>query len=158
MIRTTRLLLRRFAPGDVDDALAYRDDADFARFLSHVPTPYTRANAHAFVLLAMAQSWDHQPTFAIVFEERVIGMVSFEIHVDAAMVGYELGRAWWGQGIAVEAASAAIAWAIDRFGLQRIWAECDPRHERSIRVMEKLGMKREGVIDGDVHYALEVVR
>src|SRR4051812_5527650 len=44
-IRTARLLLRSFRVTDVDDALAYRDDLEFARFLPHIPVPFTRADA-----------------------------------------------------------------------------------------------------------------
>jgi hypothetical protein len=42
-LRTATLLLRRFQADDVDDALAYRDDPEFARFLPHIPQPFTRA-------------------------------------------------------------------------------------------------------------------
>ena len=46
-LRTARLLLRSFRATDVDDAHAYRDDAEFARFLPHIPRPFTRADAEA---------------------------------------------------------------------------------------------------------------
>ena len=46
-LRTKRLLLRPFEPEDVDDALNYRNDPEFARFLPHIPQPYTREDAEA---------------------------------------------------------------------------------------------------------------
>ena len=61
------------------------------------------------------------------------------------MLGYAIGRRWWGQGLAVEAATAAIAWAIETFELTRIHASTDARHIRSQRVMEKLGLRREAL-------------
>ena len=64
------------------------------------------------------------------------------------MLGYAIGRAWWGQGIATEAAAAVMAWGIEAFGLARIWASTDVRHVRSQRVLEKLGMKRESLLAG----------
>jgi ribosomal-protein-alanine N-acetyltransferase len=150
-LRTERLLLRPFEADDVEDALAYRDDEDFARFLPHIPQPFTRSDAEAFVQLNMSEPWDRSPTFAVVLDGRVIGTVSFEVDAEArsALLGYAIGRAWWHQGIATEAARAAVAWAATAFGLVRIWAATDARNLRSVRVLEKLGMQREGIRAGD---------
>jgi ribosomal-protein-alanine N-acetyltransferase len=146
-LRTERLLLRPFRAGDVEDALAYRNDEEFARFLHHVPQPFTRAHAEAFVALNMSEPWDRSPVFAVVLEGRLIGTVNLEVDAAArtAMLGYAIGRAWWGRGLATEAARAALEWGAASFGLQRIWASTDLPHVRSQRVMEKLGMRREAV-------------
>jgi RimJ/RimL family protein N-acetyltransferase len=150
-IHTARLLLRPFEAGDVEDALAYRNDAEFARFLPHIPQPFTRADAEAFVALNTSEPWDRSPTFAVVLDGAVIGTVNLE--VDAAqreaMLGYAIARAWWGRGIATEAARAAMAWAGETFDLVRLWASTDAQNLRSFRVMEKLGMEREAVRVGD---------
>ncbi len=144
-LHTERLVLRPFQTGDVADALAYRDDEEFARFLSHIPQPFTRPDAEAFVRLNMSAPWDTSPTFAVVLDGTVIGTVNLEVNPETrtAMLGYAIGRAWWGQGIATEAARAAMAWGIQAFGLARIWASTDARHVKSQRVLEKLGMKLE---------------
>jgi ribosomal-protein-alanine N-acetyltransferase len=144
-LHTKRLVLRSFQTGDVADALAYRDDEQFARFLSHIPLPFTRQDAEAFVRRNMSEQWDKSPTFAVVLDGKVIGTVNLEVNRETrtAMLGYAIGRAWWGQGIATEAVRAAMAWGIEAFGLARIWASTDVRHVKSQRVMEKLGMKRE---------------
>jgi RimJ/RimL family protein N-acetyltransferase len=144
-IRTARLLLRPFAAGDVEDALAYRNDEEFARFLPHIPQPFTRRDAEAFVALNMTEPWERSPTFAVVAGGTVMGTVSFEVDARTAMLGYAIGRAWWGQGLAVEAAASAVTWAAATFGLTRVWAATDVRHLRSRRVMEKLEMVRETV-------------
>ena len=161
MLRTPRLLLRRFEPTDVDDALAYRDDPEFARFLSHIPQPFTRADAEAFVTMNMTEPWDTLPTFAVVLEGRVIGTVNLEIDAAAraAMIGYAIGRAHWGRGIAVEAARAAISWAFATHALVEIWASTHVDHVQSRRVLEKLGMTLDAVASaaherGEVVYRL----
>jgi len=64
-LRTPRLVLRSFRATDVDDALAYRDDPEFARFLPHIPQPFTRAHAEAFVTVNMTEPWETMPTFAV---------------------------------------------------------------------------------------------
>ena len=75
----------------------------------------------------------------------MIGTVNVEVDAGTrtAMLGYAIGRTWWGQGIATEAASATMAWAIRVFDLARVWASTDIRNARSHRVLEKLGMRRE---------------
>jgi ribosomal-protein-alanine N-acetyltransferase len=146
-LRTERLLLRPFKAGDVADALAYREDPEFARFLTHIPQPFTRRDAEAFVALNMSEPWQTSPTFAVVLHGTVIGTVSFEVDAQArtAMLGYAIGRPWWGRGIAAEATRAALTWSIETFDLARLWASTDARHVRSLRVLEKLGLQREAL-------------
>lgn len=143
-LRTARLLLRPFEAGDVADAMSYRDDPEFSRFLPHIPQPFTQDDAEAFVAVNMSEPWDRSPTFAVVLAGRVIGTVNLEIDPadSSAMIGYAIGRAWWGQGIATEAAAAVLAWGVSTFGLNRIWASTDVGNRRSQRVLEKLGMNR----------------
>jgi [ribosomal protein S5]-alanine N-acetyltransferase len=149
-LQTERLVLRPFETRDVADALAYRNDEEFARFLPHIPQPFTRQNAEAFVRLNMFEPWDQFPTFAVVLDGRVIGNVNLEVNpkTRTAMLGYAIGRAWWGRGIATEAAHAAMAWGIQTFGLVRTWASTDVRNIKSQRVLEKLGLKRESLQPG----------
>src|SRR5436190_10834020 len=105
VIRTERLTLRPFQDSDVEDALSYRDDREFARFLPHIPQPFTRADAEAFVATNMTEPWETMPTFAVVLDDRVIGTVNLEIDPAArtAMLGYAIARAHWGNGLTVEA-------------------------------------------------------
>ena len=147
-ITTEHLMLRPFRSDDVDDALAYRDDVEFARFLPHIPQPFTRRDAEAFVAWNISEPWARSPTFAVVLEGHVIGTVNFGVDVTThtAMIGYAIGRAWWGRGIATEASRAAMAWAIEEFDLVRVWASTDMANARSQRVLEKLGMRRERVL------------
>lgn len=155
MITTTRLLLRRFRQTDVEDALAYRDDPEFARFLPHLPQPYTRTHAEAFVETNMTEPWEIYPTFAVVFEDRLIGTVNFSIEGRTAMIGYAIARAQWGKGIATEAATAAISWLLAEHELDELWASTQQENVRSRRVLEKLGMTL--VVDGpEVRYSRAV--
>jgi [ribosomal protein S5]-alanine N-acetyltransferase len=155
-LRTTRLLLRAFRVSDVEHAHAYRDDPEFARFLPHIPQPFTREHAEAFVRLNMTEPWETMPTFAIVLEDRLVGTVNLEIDPPdrTAMLGYAIARAQWGTGIAVEAAAAVITWAFATHDLSEIWASTDVAHLRSRRVMEKLGMTFASSDEREVTYRL----
>jgi len=71
-------------------------------------------------------------------------VVSKEHH--RAEIGYSIARARWGQGLVPEAALALIGWAFPTYGVAKVFARADARNERSWRVMEKLGMTREGLL------------
>lgn len=150
-LHTDRLLLRPFQPGDVADALAYRDDEEFARFLPHIPQPFTERDAETFVARNMSEPWDTSPTFAVVLQGRVMGTVNLEVdaRTRTAMLGYAIGRNFWGRGIALEAARAVVSWSTEAFGLVRIWASTEAGNVRSQRVLEKLGLQREVMLPGN---------
>lgn len=141
-IETERLLLRPFEKGDVDDSLEYRNDPEFAQFLPHIPQPFTRSDAEQFVHVNMTEPFDVSPTFAVVLDGKVIGTVNLEIDPVSrtAMIGYGIGRVYWGRGLAVEAARAVINWAFETLEMESIWASTSLENARSQRVLEKLGM------------------
>jgi len=147
-LRTERLLLRPFGVGDVDDALAYRDDEEFARFLPWVPQPFTGRDAEEFVARNVLEPWEHYPTFAVVLDGRVVGSINLEVDAgnQTAMLGYAIARDHWAKGLRPEAGRVVISCGFETFKLAKIWASTDLRDERSWRVMEKLGMSREALL------------
>jgi len=62
----------------------------------------------------------------------------------------------WGKGLTPEAAHAVIKWAFQTYDLNKIYSTCDPRNERSLRVLEKLGMKQEGLLRSHINWQGEV--
>ena len=75
-----------------------------------------------------------------------IAVVRLDEGTETAEIGYCLGKRFWGQGIMPEALKAVTDYLFDRAGLNRITAYHDIRNQKSGRVMEKAGMKREGVL------------
>ena len=149
-LRTERLLLRPFEFGDVDDVASYASDPEVGRYLP-LPQPYTRDDPVEFIAREVLAEWSTRPTFAIVFEGHAVGSVSMRVSApdDIAEMGYLLGRPQWGRGLMPEAARAVMDWGFERYGLHKVWAQADLRNRRSWRVMEKLGMSREGVLRGN---------
>ena len=147
-LRTQRLLLRPFRAEDADDVLAYAADEQWSHFLWHIPQPYARENAEGMVAGAIKTNWDTYPIFAVVFQGHVIGRISADIdgHTQVAELGWGIARAHWGQGIAREAVSALIDFLFQSYGLARVFARADAGNERSWRLMERLGMQREGFL------------
>lgn len=146
-LHTERLWLRPFRASDAPAVLAYRDDPLFARFLPRVQQPFTERDAEAFVALALDEPWESAATFAVIFADRLIGSVNLQVEAELrlGMLGYGLGRAWWGQGLGTEAARAVVEWGAAAYGVTRICATTDGRNVRSRRVLEKLGMRYDSV-------------
>ena len=60
-------------------------------------------------------------------------------------LGYILRRDRWGRGYATEAAREMLRFGFERMGAHRIIANCATANVASVRVLEKLGMTREGL-------------
>jgi ribosomal-protein-alanine N-acetyltransferase len=153
-LTTERLLLRPFTPDDVDDVLEYTQDPEWARYQVNIPpVPLSKKDAEA--LLAMFSDpakWVKiglLQMFAIVLEGKVIGEIALNQRGDdrpneRIELAYSLSRQHWSKGLMTEAARAAMNWAFRTYSFNRMYAWCDPRNIGSWKVLEKLGMKREG--------------
>ena len=73
-------------------------------------------------------------------------MIDLRIEGHRADFGYVLGRDYWGQGYATEALQAVVEYALSQDSIVRVWAVCDVENTASARVMEKAGLKREGIL------------
>lgn len=150
-LQTDRLQLRAFSAEDAADVARLCGDWEVAETTLNIPHPYE---------LPMAEEWigGHQRafdegeavTFAISGKEtaELIGAIS--IHVQKgnrlAEVGYWVGKPYWNRGYATEATKAVIAYGFDQLDLNRIQARHMTKNPASGRVMEKAGMKREGIL------------
>jgi RimJ/RimL family protein N-acetyltransferase len=79
-------------------------------------------------------------------DDEVIGMFEPRIDKFRADIGYVIAREYWGLGYAIEIIKAVIEWAIMQDSIYRVWATCDIENIASARVLEKAGMKREGIL------------
>lgn len=147
MIRTDRLLLRPFKLDDVDDVLAYASDPEWARYLT-APIQYTLEDAQSFVEGNSNSEWKNNSMFAIEFEGRVVGAIAvrFDSTNELAMLGYSIARPHWNKGLMTEAVQAIIDWAFGEFGMAKVYSFADVENVGSWRVMEKVGMTREGTL------------
>ncbi len=152
-IETERLILRRFC---VEDAQAMYDrwasDPEVTRFLTWP------AHADVGVTRQLLSIWtdeyekpDHyQWAITVKAQDALpVGSIAVVFHDDAcrkAEVGYCIGCAWWRQGITSEALSAVISFLFDEVGMERVEARHDVNNPNSGAVMEKCGMRKEGVL------------
>lgn len=150
-LRTSRLILR---PPETDDAEAifdgYARDPEVVRFLFW--SPHARIGETREFLRTAARAWDGERRFPWVIlrrsapEDGPIGMIELRVSGHAADVGYVLAREAWSRGYMTEALRAVVRAALGTSGLRRISAYCHVDNRASIRVMEKVGMRREGVL------------
>jgi [ribosomal protein S5]-alanine N-acetyltransferase len=157
LIETTRLALREFRD---DDFAAVREyDADpVTRYYE----PPIRTQAYTRESLAAAQAWAlEQPrtrymlAVTIKPDDRVRGRVTLKlIHEEVGEweIGWTMHPAYTGRGYATEAATAMLRLAFEEFNAHRVMAFCNAGNAASVRVMEKLGMSREGHFREALHW------
>lgn len=152
VIETDRLILRPYSLDDVEDVLSYASDPEWARYLGSVPQLYTRTDAEEFLAGKLSQDRKNRASWAIEYAGSAIGGVDigFDIKNRVGTIGYSVAMRLWGNGLATEAAGAVIDATFTALPeLNRIQATTDERNAGSVRVLEKLGMVREGVLRQD---------
>jgi [ribosomal protein S5]-alanine N-acetyltransferase len=145
---TTRLVLRPPRLDDVDAYFAIESDPVYALYGSR--QTIDREGMERGLARIIGTPWHQRPEFAIEMEGEVVGRVVLDIdrnNVTAAL-GYGVARTCWGRGVASEAARAVIDYGFEAFGVAKVWARADPRNGASVRVLEKIGMQREGLLRG----------
>jgi RimJ/RimL family protein N-acetyltransferase len=151
ILRTERLVLRPFQIADAPRVRALAGERAVADTTTNIPHPY---------LNGMAERWigTHAPLWregrSVVFavtlthEKLLIGAIGLTLNPvhDRAELGYWIGQPFWGRGYCTEAARAVLDYAFRTLDLHRIHATHFTRNPASGRIMEKLGMRREGVL------------
>jgi [ribosomal protein S5]-alanine N-acetyltransferase len=145
-----RATLRPWRKADAASLVTYADNLNVARQLrDRFPHPYTNADARHYIQSVA----DVRPTssFAIALTGAggdAIGGIGFSAGADverfSAEIGYWLGEPFWGRGIVTDALKATTGYAIERFGLTRVYAVPFAWNGASVRVLEKAGYVLEG--------------
>ena len=139
-IETRRLVLRAPIRGDVPALIMLADNPNVAGMLRRLPSPYTRADAVAFVEI-FAQRADERP-YAIIKDNAFIGVVGFTFHADSAPeLGYWLGEPHWGQGLMTEAVKGLLEAARATGAFPEVQATARAENAASLRVLEKSGFR-----------------
>jgi len=143
-IETTRLRLRPYRQDDVDVLHRLWTDPDVRRYLWD-GIVISREQAAAVVDSSIACFETHGFGQWVVFlrgKDSLIGFCGFRYVGDPPEVEllYGIAPAYWGQGLATEAARAMIRYGFEEYRFDRIFAGADPPNAASFRVMEKAGM------------------
>lgn len=148
-METGRLLIRDFVPEDASALHEYASDPEVTRFMLWGPN--TEQETHDF----LGRVWRMQQEMprvsyelAVVRKEdgKVIGGCGIHAEGSNGEIGYCFSRTVWQQGFASEAATEMLKFGFGELGLHRIYATCRPGNTGSYKVMEKIGMQREGLL------------
>jgi RimJ/RimL family protein N-acetyltransferase len=151
-IETSRLILKDWQLSDSLPALEYTSDPLVVRFMPWGPSDLKQTRE--FIRKSRRQS-RQKPRLvfelAVVLksENKVIGGCGLRIKnlaLRESDLGYVLHRRFWGLGYTTEATRALIRFGFSRLKLHRIWSLCDVKNKASARVLEKSGMKFEGIM------------
>lgn len=151
-IETKRLLLRQFHKNDAEAMFRnWESDSKVTEFLRwKTATDISEAEQ---VLYEWVHGYDHSDFYqwAIVLKEigEPIGSISVvekNDDLDIVHIGYCIGSKWWNQGITSEAFKAIIPFFFEEVGVNRIEAQHDPNNANSGKVMQKCGLRYEGIL------------
>lgn len=140
-MRSKRLQFRAFGPADALRVAELAGDYDVASMTARVPYPYTLVAADQWI----ASLDDSELVRAVLHEGRLVGAVGL-VHGDArsAEIGYWIGKPYWGQGFATEAARTLVGHAFGALGVRRLTCGHFADNPASARVIAKLGFVRTG--------------
>ncbi len=141
--------LRPWRATDADDLVFHANDELVARSLGvRFPHPYTLDDAHAFIAHALHLS--NETSYAIEINGSASGGVGVlpgeGVERHSAELGYWLGRAYWGEGIATAVVRALVPHALRELKLYRLQARVFADNPASMQVLERCGFVREAVL------------
>lgn len=151
-IETTRLLLRRFEAGDASSMFDnWASDPLVCKFLSwgpHRDISVTRKRINDWL---MNYEYDDTYNWAICIKSKneALGSISVELfddHEKYCEIGYCISREYWNYGLMTEALRAVMHYLFFDIGYEKIQAKHDVLNIASGRVMQKAGMKFEGIL------------
>jgi [ribosomal protein S5]-alanine N-acetyltransferase len=144
-----RCTVRSFRASDsVSIARCANDPRIAAQLRDRFPHPYALADAEAYIERVRRE--DPPTSMAIEVAGAAVGGIGLErqpdIHACSVEIGYWLGVDYWGCGIATQAIAAVTLWAMDTFGLARVFALPFADNAASCRALEKAGYVLEGTL------------
>ncbi|MEU3724507.1 GNAT family N-acetyltransferase [Streptomyces sp. NPDC031705] len=153
-IRTPRLLLRRWTDDDLVPLSEIGADPDVMRWTGDGSELDLDQTAEA--IERWEEEWDDEGFGVFAVELLASGELIGAVGLSAAddlpetrhqvQISWRLGRPFWGQGYASEAAQAVLEFALDR-GLDRVVAVNRVGNDESANVIRKLGMGEDGETD-----------
>jgi RimJ/RimL family protein N-acetyltransferase len=149
IVETKRLILRTWKNEDAEAYFQINQDPKVTEFLAG---PFTMDNIYDFISRMIAQGDNHNYTLWAACLKETGGLIGFiglnytdwEFPFSPAVeVAWRLGSQYWGKGYATEGAKASLDYGFKKCRLNEIISFTVPINSRSIRVMEKIGLKRD---------------
>lgn len=149
-LRTSRLALRPYEPDDLAHLYSMFGREDVCRYLPWMPMDVDQARAKLEQRVRQTHLEADGDPLVLAAEESATGRTVGEFMLRLKSLESRQGEIGWslhpdaqGRGFATEGAREILRLGFDELGLHRIVAGCDPRNTASLRVMDRLGMRRE---------------
>jgi RimJ/RimL family protein N-acetyltransferase len=153
---TPRLIHRALTVDDAEAALSFNGNPTVMEFTGEEPWPSLEETAQR---LADYPAFDDDGfgRWGCLYkpEDKIIGFSGFRYlpELDEVDLGYRLLPEYWGRGLATESCRACLQFGFQVIGFDHIIALVLPQNARSIRVLEKIGMRDTGIIEIDTESA-----
>lgn len=151
-IVTARLILRQWKAEDAPDVARLAGRREIADTTISIPHPFSEQQALDWLAARSdPPSAGKEASFAMTTKADgrligAVGLLNIDTEHSQAEMGFWIGVDWWGQGYATEATRAAVHFVFSQLNLNRVYAHHMVRNPASGRVLEKIGMKREGLL------------
>jgi RimJ/RimL family protein N-acetyltransferase len=148
VLESDRMIFRPHRLADLDAYCEMEADPEVRRFVGGKPrTREAAERKFRDVHLKAAGAWLGLMATIFKLEDRYIGYSGLYPHFDAAgegiegeaALGFTLARAYWGRGLATEAALVFVRFGFEQLALNRIVTSVEVGNAASMRVLEKLG-------------------
>ena len=144
-LRTDRFILRQPQLGDAEAIARYLNDFEVAGNLARVPFPYHLSDARAWLRMRRPDLPPEETNFAIDLPDRgLVGQVGFHRGPGGPIIGYWLGRPFWGQGLMSEAVSASLDWLFSATRTDVVYSGVFHFNAASLAIQTKLGFIETG--------------
>jgi 8-oxo-dGTP diphosphatase len=148
-LRTARLTLRPPRPADAEAIHRLVNDWEVVRMLSRLPFPYPRELTEAWIA-ETARERDAGTAFHLAITgqdngtETLVGCIAVRIEAQRGVLGYWIGRRFWGHGVASEAVARVASWALAHLPVERLTACVSVDNPASAAVLRRTGFRETG--------------
>lgn len=149
IIETERLWLCEFIEDDAEAFYELNRDPEVTRYTGDLGAATIEETRESLRTRPIAGYSKHGfGRLACVLKEngQIIGFAGLKYldELKDVDIGYRLMKAYWGRGLASEAARAVLDDGFTRLGLKRVLGLVDPANIASVRILEKLGLRANG--------------
>ena len=151
-VSTERTIIRNFNPEDYHDLFEYLSLPETYRFEPGAPITLEKAKE-----ITQERS-EGNNFFAVVFkpEKKLVGHFSFfqiePTYVNTYEIGYIFNPKYQGMGLATESGKAFIEYYFAKKNIHKIVVNCNPAHQKSWKLAERMGLKREGILEQNIYF------
>ena len=138
-------------PDDAESLHRLVNDWEVTRTLAEIPYPYPRALADEWIASTAAQLAEGSAYHLAITghegkQEILVGVVGLRLDraTRSGQLGYWVGRAYWGHGVATEAARRLTSWSFANLPLDLIVAEVTAGNDASFKVLRRVGFREVG--------------